>query len=102
MAPTTPAGSTSPPSNLIRRQRIPVHTVGFGRERLDRDVEITKSTCRPARSPDSRVSAQVSLRQSGYSGRSARLKVMAGTSVLAVARRHPEIRGRRADRERLC
>src|ERR1022692_2733891 len=29
--------------SAIRRQRIPVHTIGFGREHPDRDVEVTDS-----------------------------------------------------------
>ncbi len=41
----------------IRRQRIPVHTVGFGREHPKRDVEITDAVV-PARAlPQSRLTA---------------------------------------------
>ena len=33
----------------IRRQRIPVHTIGFGREHPQRDVEITDAVVPAAR-----------------------------------------------------
>ena len=45
----------------VRRQRIPVHTIGFGREKMAHDVELTGVET-PARAlPDSRFSATVSL-----------------------------------------
>lgn len=67
----------------IRQRRIPVHTVGFGREQFERDLEITDVQL-PARAlADSRLSAQVSLRQTGYSGKKARLSVRDGSKVLA-------------------
>jgi len=67
----------------IRRYRIPVHTVGVGRERPARDVEITDAVV-PARTlADSRVSAQVTLRQYGYQNRAARLTISEGGKKLA-------------------
>jgi hypothetical protein len=67
----------------IRRQKIPVHTVGFGREKNDRDLEISDVTV-PARAmADSRLSAQVTFRQNGLSGQKARLTVRDGAQVLA-------------------
>ena len=48
--------------SAIRRQRIPIHTVGFGRERPTRDVEISDVVV-PARAlPQSKLTASVSLR----------------------------------------
>src|SRR5690348_2258545 len=45
----------------IRRQRIPIHTVGFGREHPQRDVEVTDAVV-PARAlPQSRLTALVTL-----------------------------------------
>ncbi len=68
----------------IRRQRIPVHTIGFGREKFDHDLEITDVTL-PARTmADSRVSAQVTFRQNGLSGQKAHLTVKDGAQVLAT------------------
>ena len=47
--------------SAIRRQRIPVHTIGFGREHPDKDVEIADVIV-PARAlPQSRLTAIVSL-----------------------------------------
>jgi uncharacterized membrane protein len=69
--------------NAIRRQRIPVHTVGIGRERPETDVEVTDVQAVPRAMADSRIPVQVSLRQFGYEDRRARLKIAAGNAVLA-------------------
>ena len=67
----------------IRRQRIPIHTIGFGKEHAARDVEITDVQL-PARAlPDSRLSAIVSFHQNGYSGEKAKLTVKEGGKILA-------------------
>ncbi len=67
----------------IRRQRIPIHTIGFGKEHATRDVEITDVQV-PARAlPDSRLSAIVSFHQNGYSGDKAKLTVKEGGKILA-------------------
>jgi len=69
--------------NELRAQRIPVHTVGFGREQFDHDIEITDMQV-PARAlADSRLLARVSFRQNGYRGRSVRLSLSDGGQVLA-------------------
>src|SRR6266567_4045372 len=45
----------------IKRQRIPVHTIGFGKERPDRDVGIADAVV-PARAlPGSKLTAQVTV-----------------------------------------
>src|SRR5579863_7185661 len=67
----------------IRRQRIPIHTIGFGKEHAARDVEITDVQV-PARAlPDSRLSAIVSFHQNGYSGEKAKLTLKEGGKILA-------------------
>jgi uncharacterized membrane protein len=67
----------------LRRSRIPIHTVGFGRERPERDVEIMDLQI-PARAlADSRLPAQVSFRQFGFRGRQAKLVVRESGKVLA-------------------
>ena len=68
----------------IRRQRIPVHTVGFGRERFARDVEISDVQVAARALADSRLSAQATLRQRGYAGTQARLTLREGGKVLAT------------------
>ena len=68
----------------IRRRRIPVHAVGFGREKPERDVEIGDAVL-PARAlAQARLTTQVTLRQYGYAGQSARLAVRDGDKVLAA------------------
>ena len=67
----------------VRRRRIPVHTVGIGREQFERDIEITDAVL-PARTlADSRVSAQVTLRQRGFEERKVRLVISDGGKPLA-------------------
>jgi uncharacterized membrane protein len=67
----------------IRRQRIPVHTVGFGREKMARDIEIAAADI-PARTmPDSRLEAVVNFHQHGYSGKKVKLTVRDGGKILA-------------------
>jgi uncharacterized membrane protein len=67
----------------IKRQRIPVHTIGFGREKMDRDIELTDVQL-PVRSlAKSRLEAQVSFRQAGFRGGKARVSVRESGKVLA-------------------
>src|SRR5712691_2370001 len=67
----------------IRRQRIPVHTIGFGREKMAHDLEISDVQV-PARAlPDSRLSAEVSFHQHGYAGSKAKITLKEGAKVLA-------------------
>jgi len=67
----------------IRRRHIPVHTIGFGREKPERDVEISDAVL-PARAlADSRLSALVTFRQYGFAGQKARLSVRDGGKVMA-------------------
>ena len=68
----------------VRRQRIPVHTIGFGREKMQHDVELTGVET-PARAlPDSRLSATVAFRQHGYAGQKAKIFIRDGGKVLAA------------------
>ena len=67
----------------IRRARVPVHTIGFGRERLSRDIEISDVAV-PARAlADSRLSAAVTYKQFGSTRDKARLVVREGDRLLA-------------------
>ncbi|HYP13019.1 MAG TPA: glutamine amidotransferase, partial [Bryobacteraceae bacterium] len=68
----------------IKRQRIPIHSVGFGREKPERDIELLDIQM-PARVlADSRIAAQVALRSYGHDGRKARLTLKDGGKVLAT------------------
>ena len=67
----------------IRRQRIPIHTIGFGKEKPGKDVEITDAQL-PARAlPDSRLGAVVSFHQHGYTGQKATITLREKQKVLA-------------------
>ncbi|MGD1097081.1 MAG: vWA domain-containing protein [Bryobacteraceae bacterium] len=68
----------------IRRERIPIHTIGFGRETMAHDIEISDVQIPPRALPDSRLSAQVSFHQHGYSGSKAKLTLRDGAKVLAT------------------
>ena len=59
----------------IRRQRLPIHTIGFGREHPDKDVEVTDAVVAARALPQSKLSAVVSLQSYGLSGNKARLSV---------------------------
>jgi hypothetical protein len=67
----------------IRRQRIPIHTIGFGREKMSHDVEISDVQVPQRALPDSRLSAIVSFHQNGYSGQSAKITLKDGAKLLA-------------------
>jgi uncharacterized membrane protein len=67
----------------IRKQRIPVHTIGFGREHPEKDVEVADAIV-PARAlPQSRLTATVTLQSWGVSGNRAKLSVRDNGKVLA-------------------
>lgn len=67
----------------IRRQRIPVHAIGFGKDEVEKDVEIGDVQV-PARAlPDSRLSAVVSFHQRGYAGQKAKLTIKEGAKILS-------------------
>jgi uncharacterized membrane protein len=67
----------------IRRQRVPVNTVGVGKEKLSKDVEVMDTSVPPRALPDSRLNAVVTLRQFGYSRSKGRLSVRDGGKTLA-------------------
>ena len=67
----------------IRRHQIPVHTIGFGREKFDHDVELSDFQLPPKTLADSRVMAQINLRQRGYAGQKAHVAIRGGDKVLA-------------------
>lgn len=67
----------------IKRQRIPINTVGFGRERMAHDIELTDVQL-PSRSlTKSRLQAQVTFHQWGLKGDKARLVVRDSGRILA-------------------
>jgi uncharacterized membrane protein len=67
----------------IRRHHIPIHVIGFGHDHAAHDVEILDVAAPQRALPESRLSAEVTLRQYGYAGHKARLAVRDGSRVLA-------------------
>src|SRR5271156_544337 len=61
--------------NALRARHIPVHTVGFGRERAGHDVELDDVVVAPRALADSRLAAKITLRQRGYAGAKINLTV---------------------------
>jgi len=68
----------------IRRQRIPIHTIGFGKEKSTNDVEVTDVQIPQRALPDSRLAAEVHFHQHGYSGAKAKLTLRDAGKVLAT------------------
>lgn len=69
--------------NEIRRMQIPVHTIGYGREKFDRDLEVTAANIAPRGLNGARMPLEVSWRQRGYSGSRARIVARADGKTLA-------------------
>jgi len=61
--------------NALRARHIPVHTVGFGRERAAHDVELDDAVVAPRALADSRLAAKVTFHQRGYAGAKINLTV---------------------------
>src|SRR6516164_1274264 len=70
--------------SALRDRRIPVHTVGFGREQMRDDVEMEDANVPSRTLANSRLAATVSFRQRGYAGRKSMLTVRDGQKVLAA------------------
>ncbi len=68
----------------IRRQRIPIHTIGFGREKIAHDVELADVQMPQRALPDSRLPATVTFHQHGYSGQKAKITLSDGGKTLAT------------------
>jgi uncharacterized membrane protein len=67
----------------LRNRRLPVHTVGFGREQVGHDVEIEDVNLAARAMADSRMKATVSFRQRGYAGGKTTLAVRDGDKIMA-------------------
>jgi uncharacterized membrane protein len=66
----------------LRNRRLPVHTVGFGKERVGRDVEMDDVNVAFRAMADSRMKATVSFHQRGYAGGKTVLTVKDGDKAL--------------------
>jgi uncharacterized membrane protein len=70
--------------NALHDRRLPVHTIGFGREKAARDVEMDDAVVAAKAMADSRMTATVSFHQRGYAGQKATLEVKDGDKLLAA------------------
>ncbi len=73
----------------LRARHIPVHTVGFGRERAAHDVELDDAVVAPRALADSRLAAKITFHQRGYAGAKINLTVRdvsAGQPKILAAR----------------
>jgi uncharacterized membrane protein len=68
--------------NALRNRRIPVHAVGFGKEQLLHDLELSDVKVASKAMADSRIPATVTLHQKGYAGSRALLVVRDGDKTL--------------------
>lgn len=81
----------------IRARRIPIHTLGIGRTEMERDVEMEDLRAAPRTYANAKLSAQIRLRQAGFSGRAARLtlkldgKVVANKEIALAGDGRPQI-----------
>jgi uncharacterized membrane protein len=68
----------------LRNRRLPVHTIGFGKEKYAHDIEIEDVNLAAGAIANSRMAATVSSIQNGYAGQKAMLVVRDGNKTLAA------------------
>lgn len=66
----------------FKSRKIPIHTVGVGREKLAHDVEITHVSAPRRLIPKSYATALVNVRGHGFGGRKVRLEVRDGQTLV--------------------
>ena len=69
--------------SALRRRRLPVNTIGVGREHLRNDVELDGFEVPAQALASSRLQAQITIRQNGFNGRRAQLILTVGGNVVA-------------------
>jgi len=67
----------------LRNRRLPVHTIGFGKETEAHDVEMEDVGLAASAAVNARVSSTISLTQHGYAGQKATLVVRDGDKTVA-------------------
>ena len=70
--------------NALHNRRLPVHTIGFGKEKAAHDVEMDEVAVAAKAMAGSRMTATVSFHQHGYAGQKATLEVKDGDKLLAT------------------
>lgn len=76
-------GVTLETLSTLRARHLPVSTIGFGKEKLENDVELEHVDLPVRTLASSRIQAQVSIREDGFDGKKAKLSISDGVSVLA-------------------
>jgi uncharacterized membrane protein len=67
----------------LRQLHVPVHTIGFGPDHFNKDIEIVDAAV-PARAlPQSRLTARVAFRQHGFAGQKVKLTVRENGNPIA-------------------
>jgi hypothetical protein len=79
----TSGGIDSQTLSEIRRRRLPINTIGFGREQLTNDVELDGLEIPAKALPGSRLEAQVTIRQNGFGGKRDKLVLTSSGTTLA-------------------
>ncbi|MGI9075121.1 MAG: glutamine amidotransferase [Bryobacteraceae bacterium] len=69
--------------SALGRRRLPVNTIGLGREHLRNDIELDGFEVPGQALASSRLQAQITIRQNGFNGRRVQLVLTAGGNVVA-------------------
>lgn len=78
----TGSGISADALQALRNRRLPVHTVGLGKEQLAHDVEVEDVSLAASAAANARIAATVTLTQRGYAGQKAKLTVRDGDKAL--------------------
>jgi uncharacterized membrane protein len=76
------SGISADALQALRDRRLPVHTVGLGKEELAHDVEVEDVSLAASASAKARIAATVTLTQRGYAGQKVKLTVRDGEKAL--------------------
>ena len=69
--------------NALHNRRLPVHTIGFGKENPEHDLELDNAAVAVKAMAGAKVTATVSFHQHGYTGQKATLDIKDGDKLLA-------------------
>ena len=76
------SGISADALQALRNRRLPVHTVGLGKEELAHDLEVEDVSLAASVSAKARIAATVTLTQRGYAGQKVKLTVRDGDKAL--------------------
>jgi hypothetical protein len=72
----------------IEARKIPIYTLGVGATDVDRDLQVDEVAVARSALPGTLLTADVTIRQRGYIGQTARLEAREGTRVIASKELH--------------